>query len=166
MAYHVLAVAYPGRGHINPMMNLCKILSSLMPSHHQDMLITFVVTEEWKNLLGSGPTMPKNINISTIPNVLPSEFNRANDFPGFYDSVMTKMEAPFESLLQNLQTQVTIIIADAELLWIVPLANKWNIPVAILFTSSASVFSMFLHYHLLPKNEHLGINLSGRLYIT
>ncbi|XP_054819027.1 UDP-glycosyltransferase 87A1-like [Prosopis cineraria] len=146
MAYHVLAVPYPGRGHANPMMNLCKILASLMASHDQEILITFVVTEERQGLLGSDQTRPNNLTISTVPNVLPSELVRGSNFLGFYEA-----------------TRVTLIIAEAELQWAVPLANRWNIPVAILWTSSASVFSMFLHFHLLRQNEHLGINLSGRL---
>ncbi|XP_028792443.1 UDP-glycosyltransferase 87A1-like [Neltuma alba] len=160
MACHVLAVPYPGRGHVNPMMNLCKILASLRAPNEQEILITFVVTEEWQGLIGSDQTRLNSITISTIPNVLPSELVRGSDFPGFYEAVMTKMEAPFEVLLQDLQTHVTIIIADAELQWAVPLANRWNIPVATLWTNSASVFSMFLHFHLLRQNEHLGINFS------
>ncbi|KAK8645697.1 hypothetical protein V6N13_119520 [Hibiscus sabdariffa] len=35
---HIVAVPYPGRGHVNPMMNLCKLLCSKTPN----ILITFV----------------------------------------------------------------------------------------------------------------------------
>jgi UDP:flavonoid glycosyltransferase YjiC (YdhE family) len=37
---HVVAMPFPGRGHINPMMNFCKLLAS----RKHDILITFVVT--------------------------------------------------------------------------------------------------------------------------
>ncbi|KAF7816159.1 UDP-glycosyltransferase 87A2-like [Senna tora] len=159
MVFHVVAVPYPGRGHVNPMMSLCKILASSSMAPHE-LLITFVVTEEWQGLIGSDQNRPNNIRISTISNVLPSELVRGSDFPGFYEAVMTKMEAPFETLLRQIETKVTLFIADLELQWIVPLANRWNIPVAFLWTSSASMFSMLLHSHLCLQNGHLGIDLS------
>ncbi|KAJ0083792.1 hypothetical protein Patl1_31009 [Pistacia atlantica] len=106
---HVVAMPYPGRGHINPLMNLCKLLVS----RKQNIIITFVVTEEWLGLIGSNPR-PDNIRFRTIPNVIPSERVRAQDFPGFYEAVMTKMEAPFEQLLDRLEPPVTAIIADLE----------------------------------------------------
>ncbi|KAK8672478.1 hypothetical protein V6N13_110846 [Hibiscus sabdariffa] len=51
------------------------------------------------------------------PNVLPSEP------AGFYESVMTKMEAPFEELLDTLELPVTAIIADTELKWAITMEN-------------------------------------------
>ncbi|CAL0309661.1 unnamed protein product [Lupinus luteus] len=159
MAFHVVAVPYPGRGHINPMMNLCKSLLSSTSLHGHDILITFLVTQEWQTLIGTNYHMPHNITICTIPNVLPSELTRGSDFAGFYEAVMTKMEAPFEAFLDQIETPVTLIIADTELLWVVPVANHRHIPVALLWTSSASVFSMFLHHDLFRPNGHLGTNL-------
>ncbi|XP_020228882.1 UDP-glycosyltransferase 87A1-like [Cajanus cajan] len=49
---HVVAMPFPGRGHINPMMNLCKILACKRPN---EILITFVVTEEWLGFIGADP---------------------------------------------------------------------------------------------------------------
>ncbi|EPS57953.1 hypothetical protein M569_16865, partial [Genlisea aurea] len=46
---HAVVVPYPGRGHMNPMMNLCKLLTSSFP----ELRITFVVTEEWLGLIDS-----------------------------------------------------------------------------------------------------------------
>uniref|UniRef100_A0A803LCU8 Uncharacterized protein n=1 Tax=Chenopodium quinoa TaxID=63459 RepID=A0A803LCU8_CHEQI len=46
---HVVAMPYPGRGHINPMLNLCKLILS----KSNDVFITFVVTEEWLGFLSS-----------------------------------------------------------------------------------------------------------------
>ncbi|OIV89028.1 hypothetical protein TanjilG_24098 [Lupinus angustifolius] len=159
MACHVVAVPYPGRGHINPMMNLCKSLLSSTSLHGHEILITFLVTQEWQTLIGTNHHMPHNIRICTIPNVLPSELTRGSDFAGFYEAVMTKMEAPFEAFLDQIETPVTVIIADTELLWVVPVANHRHIPVALLWTSSASVFSMFLHHDLFRRNGHLGTDL-------
>ncbi|KAJ0020228.1 hypothetical protein Pint_32461 [Pistacia integerrima] len=148
---HVVAMPYPGRGHINPLMNLCKLLVS----RKQDIIITFVVTEEWLGLIGSNPR-PDNIRFRTIPNVIPSERVRAQEFSGFYEAVMIKMEAPFEQLLDRLEPPVTAIIADLELRWPINLGTRRNIPVAALWTASTLYFSLLYHFYQFSK-EHLAV---------
>ncbi|CAH8282400.1 unnamed protein product [Eruca vesicaria subsp. sativa] len=69
---HVVAMPWPGRGHINPMMNLCKRLVRRDPNLH----VTYVVTEEWLGFIGSDPK-PHQIHFSTLPNLIPSELVRA-----------------------------------------------------------------------------------------
>lgn len=147
---------FPGRGHVNPMMSLCKILVSLQP----DILITFVVTEEWLGFIGADPK-PDNVRLASIPNVIPSERLKAANFPGFYEAVMTMMEAPFEQLLDQLERPVTLFLADVELLWGVGVGNRRNIPVASLWTMSASVFRMLLHFDLIEQSQHYPTDLSG-----
>lgn len=147
---------FPGRGHINPMMNLCKILVSTKP----DTLVTFVITEEWLGFIGSDPK-PHNIRFATVPNVIPAERLKAVDFPGFYEAVMINLELPFEELLDHLEPPVDVFFADVELLWGVSVGNRRKIPVASLWTMSASVFSMFLHFDLIEKNQHYPTDLSG-----
>ncbi|KAL7201422.1 hypothetical protein ACSBR1_033174 [Camellia fascicularis] len=72
---------FPGRGIINPMMNLCYLIASR--NHH--IFITFAVTEEWLSFLSFNPK-PDNIHFATIPNVIPSEIFRDADFPDFYEA--------------------------------------------------------------------------------
>lgn len=154
---HVVAMPFPGRGHINPMMNLCKLLAS----RKKDILITFVVTEEWLGYIGSDPK-PHNILFETIPNVIPPERLKTANFPGFYNAVMTKMEAPFEQLLDRLELPVTAIIGDIEVRWSTGVGTRRNIPVALFWTMSASVFSMFHHFDLHIKQSHAKIDLIGK----
>ncbi|KAI5321627.1 hypothetical protein L3X38_030698 [Prunus dulcis] len=90
------------RGHINPMINLCKLLSSKKP----DILITYVVTEEWHGFMGFDQK-PHNIRFATVPNLIPSELVRANDILGFVEAVNTKLEAPVEQLLDRLEQPVS-----------------------------------------------------------
>ncbi|KAF6144838.1 hypothetical protein GIB67_038937 [Kingdonia uniflora] len=133
---HIVALPYPGRGHINSMMNLCKLLAS-----KTKVIITFVVTEEWLGFIGSEPK-PHNIMFRSIPNVIPSELVRAADFAGFLEAILTKMEAPFEELLDQLEKpSVSAIIADTCLPWAVAVGNRRSIPMASLWPMSASVFS-------------------------
>ncbi|KAL5102312.1 hypothetical protein RYX36_006639 [Vicia faba] len=152
---HVVAVPYPGRGHVNPMMNLSKLLVSNNPN----ILVTFVVTEEWLGFIGS-ESKPNNIQFATIPNVIPSEEGRANDFLNFIEAVVTKMEEPFERLLDRLEPPPTVIIYDTFLFWVVRVANRRNIPVASFWPMSASFFLVLKHYHLLELNGDYPVNVS------
>ncbi|XP_059430671.1 UDP-glycosyltransferase 87A1-like [Corylus avellana] len=154
---HVVAMAYPGRGHINPMMNFCKILAS----KKTDILVTFVVTEEWLGFIGSDPK-PENIRFSSIPNVVPSELVRAADMNSFVEAVLTKMEAPFETVLDRLETPPAIIVADTFLFWAVGVGNRRNIPVASLWIMSAAVFSVFQHFDLFAQNKHFPVDISAK----
>ena len=74
---------------------------------------------------------------------------------------MTKMEDPFEQLLNRLEPPVTTIVADTFLFWAVGVGNRRNIPVASFFPMSATLFSMFHHVDLLAQNGHHPIDISG-----
>ncbi|XP_058107390.1 UDP-glycosyltransferase 87A1-like [Magnolia sinica] len=146
---HVVAMPAPGRGHINPMMNVCKLLSS-----NQGLIITFVVTEEWLGFIGSAPK-PSNIRLHSIPNVIPSERARGEDMASFVEAVYTKMADPFDQLLDQLDQPVSWIITDTYLTWAVEIGNRRNIPVASLWTMSSAVFSILYHNDLIMSNLHL-----------
>ncbi|GMY16786.1 isoform 2 of udp-glycosyltransferase 87a2 [Fagus crenata] len=88
---------------------------------------TLVVTEEWLGYIGSDPKL-NNIRFASIPNVVPPERLKAIDFPGFYEAAMTKMEAPFEQLLDRLEPPVDAILGDVELMWVIGIGNRRNIP--------------------------------------
>ncbi|KAK6234572.1 hypothetical protein QUC31_018374 [Theobroma cacao] len=152
---HVVALPYPGRGHVNPMMNLCKFITR----KRENILITFVVTEEWLGFISSN-AKHSNIRLASIPNVIPSELVRADDFPGFIQAVRTKMTAPFEELLDRLELPVTTILTDAALVWAIHAGNYRNIPVAALRTSPATVFSMLCYLDLFKQNGHFPVDLS------
>lgn len=150
---HVVAMPFPGRGHINPMLNFCKLLISLStPSDNA--VITFIVTEEWHGLLGS-VSVPANIRLTTIPNVIPSEVGRGKDWPGFIQSTFTNMEAPVEQLLDQIELpKPSVIIYDTYLKWVVELGNRRNIPLASFWTECATVLSILLHSDLLVQYGH------------
>ncbi|CAL5426256.1 unnamed protein product [Camellia sinensis] len=124
-----------------------------------DILITFVVTEEWLDL-GFEPKLD-NIHFATIPNVIPFEIGRGVDFPGFLEATLTKMEGPFERLLDRLEPpKPSIIIYDTYLGWVVGVGNRRNIPVASLFTMPTSMFTVFYHFDLLVQNGHFSADVS------
>ncbi|XP_058781995.1 UDP-glycosyltransferase 87A1-like [Vicia villosa] len=144
---HVLVIPYPSRGHINPMMNLSKLLVSNSPN----ILVTIIVTQEWLTLINTEPK-PDNIRFETIPNI------GGDSFLNVVDAVMTQMEAPVEELLDRLnQPPPTFIIYDAFLFWAVGVGNRRNIPVAAFWTSSTSeLWVQFFHIFL--QGKHLAEN--------
>ncbi|KAM0051167.1 putative 7-deoxyloganetin glucosyltransferase [Helianthus debilis subsp. tardiflorus] len=157
---HVVAIPYPGRGHINPMMNLCNLIALRHPSNF---LITVVLTQEWLGFIQPEPKPTSNIRFATIPNVIPSEVNRADDFPGFFNATLTKMEEPVEQLLRGMVVPISVVIYDTYLSWVLNMGSRMNFPVASLFTMSATVFTMFYYYHLLVENCNAGDNFSGNM---
>ncbi|GLT80716.1 hypothetical protein SLA2020_521410 [Shorea laevis] len=144
VAGHFVVVPYPGRGHINPVLNTCKLLVS----NSENILITVVLTEEWLDLLSSEPKTDR-IRFMSIPNVVPSERVRAADICGFAKAVWTKMKDPFERLLDGLNPPATLIMADTFLFWAVSVGNSRNIPVVSFWPMSAAMFLDLQHQHIL-----------------
>jgi UDP:flavonoid glycosyltransferase YjiC (YdhE family) len=145
---HIVAIPFPGRGHVNPMMVLCRQLIA------RGIHVTFVVTEEWLGLIKSlDPLPPPELNIMTIPNCIPSEHGRAKDHTGFIKAVYTKMTEPFEELLDQLELAPRAIIADTYLPWVVEVGDQRGIPVCSLFPMSAAFFSVLLHFERIPPPE-------------
>jgi hypothetical protein len=146
---HIVAVPFPGRGHVNAMTNLSRLLAA------RGAAVTFVVTEEWLGLIRSSSAAaaaePAGIRIRTIPNVIPSQHGRAADHSGFLDAVATEMEAPFERLLDGLEgPPPAALVADAYVPWVVGVGNRRGVPVWSLFPMSAAFFSAYYHFDRLP----------------
>nr|AFJ53019.1 UDP-glycosyltransferase 1 [Linum usitatissimum] len=100
-----------------------------------------------------------NIRFITIPNVIPSELIRGKDFKGFLEAVGTKLQAPFEKVLDGLlPLPVNVIITDTYLPWMCDVGSSRGIPVASLWTMPATVFSVFLHFDLLRQHRHFPIS--------
>ncbi|WVZ99041.1 hypothetical protein U9M48_044397 [Paspalum notatum var. saurae] len=120
--WHVVAVPYPGRGHVNAMLNL-----------------------------GSASSPAPRVRFEAIPNVIPSEHGRANDMAGFLDAVYTKMAAPFERLLDALAPPApAAIVADVFVPWAVGVDARRGVPVCVMCPISATMFAVQYNLHLLP----------------
>jgi hypothetical protein len=148
---HIVAVPFPGRGHVNAMMNLSRLLAA------RGAAVTFVVTEEWLGLIRSSSSSSSSsptaagVRLRTIPNVIPSEHGRAADHSGFLDAVATEMEAPFERLLDGLEgPPPAALVADAYVPWVFGVGNRRGVPVWPLFPMAASFFFAYYHYDRLP----------------
>uniref|UniRef100_A0A0E0L473 Glycosyltransferase n=1 Tax=Oryza punctata TaxID=4537 RepID=A0A0E0L473_ORYPU len=129
------------------MLNLCRILAA-----RDGVTATVVVTEEWLGMLGGAAAA--GVRLETIPNVVPSEHGRAGDMVGFVQAVYTRMEAPFERLLDRLALGAlppAAIVADTFVLpWAVGVGNRRGLPVCVLSPLSATMFSVHYHFDQLP----------------
>jgi hypothetical protein len=144
---HIVALPYPGRGHFNAMLNLCRLLAA-----RDGVSATVVVTEEWLGLLGAPAGLPDlgpRVRFESIPNVIPSEHGRANDMIGFLEAVYTKMEAPFERLLDQLPAPQAIV-AEVFLSWTVAVGARRGVPVSLMCPLSATMFAVQYNFHRLP----------------
>ena len=83
------------------------------------------------------------------------------DYGDFNEVVMTEMEVHFEELLDQLEPPVARILADFELQWPFGVGSRRKIPVASLWTMSASFFSLLHHYLAYRQNGDLSLNFSG-----
>lgn len=146
---HIVIVPYPGRGHINPMINLCRLLAS-----RDKLLISFIVTEEWSELVSSSSApLPHSLQLCTIPNVIPSERTHGTDHSGFVLAVYTKMAAPVEELIQRLHPPVGSIITSSCLMWVAEIGKRRNIPVSSLWTDSPSLFLAFHKFNVVDTDD-------------
>ncbi|KAJ0782970.1 putative UDP-glucuronosyl/UDP-glucosyltransferase [Helianthus annuus] len=73
------------------------------------------------------------------------------------------MEEPVEQLLRGMVVPISVVIYDTYLSWVLNMGSRMNVPVASLFTMSATVFAMFYYYHLLVENCNAGDNFSGNM---
>ncbi|KAM3390490.1 hypothetical protein ACQJBY_012213 [Aegilops geniculata] len=154
---HVLALPYPGRGHVNAMLSLCRLLAA------RGVATTVVLTEEWVGLVGAAePPLPERVRLAAIPNVIPSEHGRAADYPGFSVAVNTRMEAPVERLLEGMlptpEMAVVVVVADLLLQWAVPMASRRGVKACTFCPFSATNFAALYHFERLMAGSSLAVD--------
>ncbi|KAI6692094.1 hypothetical protein NL676_019804 [Syzygium grande] len=105
---HAVCVPFPAQGHINPMMQLAKLL------HARGVLVTFVNTEfnHRRLLQAKGPdSLPdlENFRFETIPDGLPpSDRNAMQDPRALCDSTRKDCLGPFKELLARINSDEVV----------------------------------------------------------
>ncbi|KAL2333023.1 hypothetical protein Fmac_014236 [Flemingia macrophylla] len=151
---HVVVVPYPSRGHINPMMNLSKILVS----KNANILVTFLVTQRWLPTIAAQPK-PLNVRLASLPDPAAS----ADTLADTVEAVMTQMEEPLDDLLRRLHPPPAFLLCDAFLFWTLAVANRRGIPAAAFWTTSSS--ELWLHYYHIFQRKQRGCTNSLLDYI-
>lgn len=153
---HVVLVPFPAQGHVNPMMQLAKLL------HSRGFHITFVNTEfNHRRLIRSQGHEFVNafpdISFETIPDGLPSSDRDATqDIPSLCDSTQKNCLGPFKELLLRLNSStevpsVTCIVLDGVMGFGRKAAEDLGIPQVQFWTSSPCSFMVYLHFDELLK---------------
>jgi len=146
---HVLVVPFPGQGHINPMMQFAKRLSS------KNLQVTFVTTEaNRKRMLQSQDTTSEvskksgEVRFETISDGLTSDSER-NDIVILSDMLCKIGGSMLVNLIERLNAQgdhISCIVQDSFLPWVPEVAKKFNIPSVFFWTQSCAVYSIYHHY--------------------
>ncbi|CAH9078448.1 unnamed protein product [Cuscuta europaea] len=156
---HAVCLPYPAQGHINPMLQLAKLL------HHHDFHITFVNTAfnhrrlQKSRQAGSLPELP-SFRFETIPDGLPpSDADATQDIPSLCESTTTTCLGPFKELLARLNGDpatppVSCIVSDGIMSFTLAAGDELGVPVVFLWTISACGFLGYMHYAQLMENGY------------
>uniref|UniRef100_A0A803R0P7 Glycosyltransferase n=2 Tax=Cannabis sativa TaxID=3483 RepID=A0A803R0P7_CANSA len=153
---HAVCVPFPAQGHVNPMMQLAKLL------HSRGFHMTYVNTEfNHRRLIRSkGLDSVKGLSdfqFETIPDGLPSSDRDATqDIPSLCDSTRKNCLGPFKKLLHKLNNccevpPVTCIVTDGIMTFGIEAAREFGIPEVVLWTASPCSFMGYLQYDELVK---------------
>ncbi|XP_065880507.1 7-deoxyloganetin glucosyltransferase-like [Euphorbia lathyris] len=169
---HAVCVPFPAQGHINPMLQLAKLL------HQKGFHITFVNTEyNHRRLLKSrGPESMDgrpNFRFETIPDGLPPPSEEAadstQDVPSLCASTKKNCLAPFRNLLSKLKNStevpaVSCIVSDCIMGFTMEASQQLKIPNFLLWTASVCSYVGFLQYRTLIQKGF--VPLKDASYLT
>ncbi|CAI9104054.1 OLC1v1002662C1 [Oldenlandia corymbosa var. corymbosa] len=146
---HAVCIPFPAQGHINPMIELAKLL------HSKGFRITFVNTEyNHRRLLKSrGPGSLDGFpgfRFQSIPDGLPppvaaedgggSAGDSTQDIPSLCDSTAKNFLAPFLALLKKLNSPASCVVCDAIMCFAIDAAREIGVPGYCFRTTCAASF--------------------------
>ncbi|XXG55343.1 hypothetical protein AAC387_Pa03g3038 [Persea americana] len=148
---HVVCIPFPTQGHINPMMQIAKLL------HSRGFLISFVNTDSsYQRLVRSGGLDPleclDGFRVMTISDGLPpSSGEGLKDSLAFLKAMKEKCVEPFRELLRELHHppdghRVTCIVSDSVMTFTLKVAEEMGIPEMIFCPIAACGFMAVAHY--------------------
>ncbi|CAI0444909.1 unnamed protein product [Linum tenue] len=172
---HAVCIPYPAQGHINPMLQLAKLLYS-----HGGFHITFVNTEyNHRRLLKSRggaaaffDSLPPGFNFQAIPDGLPPPptTDATQDIALLSDSTSKTCLAPFRDLVLKLNDAasssspaVSCIVSDGAMTFTLEVAKELGIPEALFWTPSACGVLAYANYHLLVQRGFFPLKDSSYL---
>lgn len=167
---HAVCVPFPVQGHINPMLQLAKIL------HCRGFYITFVNTEHnHRRLLKSrGPNSLDgfpDFKFQTIPDGLPpSDSNSTQDIPSLCDSTSKNCLGPFSSLLATLNNSapdippVSCVVSGAFMSFTLQAARQFGLPGVVFWTASACGLLGYAQYRRLLEKGYIPLKGISTIY--
>uniref|UniRef100_A0A175YD83 Glycosyltransferase N-terminal domain-containing protein n=1 Tax=Daucus carota subsp. sativus TaxID=79200 RepID=A0A175YD83_DAUCS len=158
---HVLCIPYPAQGHINPMLQVAKLL------HHKGFHISFVYTDFNHNRLIKSKGQQALDGLSdfrfySIPDGLaPSDPDATQDIATLCKYTPVTCLAPFSNLISKLNDSLdlgvpplTCIVSDATMSFTLKAAEKFGIPEILLWTASTCGLIAYMQYHQLVERGY------------
>ncbi|KAG6389249.1 hypothetical protein SASPL_150714 [Salvia splendens] len=160
---HVLAVPFPGQGHVKPLMRLCRQIAK------HGIKVTFVNAESIHHKLLSASQKQQDeddsIVMETVPDGFTSEDDPNNPFT-LLETLPKTMPQNLTDLIQRINTsspneKVTCLIADISFSWIFEIADKMGAEPVGFWTPS--IASLALTFHIPKLLEQGNLNINGSL---
>ncbi|XXG73416.1 hypothetical protein AAC387_Pa07g2336 [Persea americana] len=150
---HIVCIPLPAQGHINPMMQLAKIL------HSRGFFITFVHTDCVHKRLSTLDSLvcSDSFRFEVISDGLSPSFGEVKKGPEvFLQSVKENCVAPFRDLLRKLHHpsdghRVTCVVSDAFMTFTLKVAEEVGIPEVIFCPAAACGFMAIAQYRELMR---------------
>lgn len=153
---HVVCVPLPAQGHINPMMQVAKLL------HSRGFFVTFVNTHFTHNRLLRSQDLDslnslEGFRFETISDGLPpSDGEAMQDLQAICESTREKCAVPFRDLITKLNSSsdeplVTSIVSDGTMTFTLKIAEELGIPEIVFWPAGACGFMAFVHFRELIR---------------
>lgn len=159
---HALCIPYPAQGHINPMLQVAKLL------HSKGFHISFVHTDfNYNRLIKSKGSQAldglSDFRFYSIPDGLPpSDPGATQDIPTLCKYTPINCLAPFSNLISELNNfsisglpPVTCIVSDATMSFTLIAAKQFGIPEVLLWTASSCGLIAYMQYHQLVERGYI-----------
>ncbi|KAF3775570.1 Crocetin glucosyltransferase [Nymphaea thermarum] len=162
MAPHIMVVAFPAQGHINPILQLAKLLAS------RGVLTTFVTTTHAHKLISrsaAAATTITGLSFASISDGYDSSVETTT--PDYPQNLNRHAPSSLTSLVRSLAASgqpVDCIAYNFLLTWAADVASSLGVPSALLWIQPASVLSIF--YHFVEQSPHLFGDISGDIHLA
>ncbi|XP_012080127.2 UDP-glycosyltransferase 74B1 [Jatropha curcas] len=137
---HVIIVAYPAQGHINPLLQFAKRLAS------KGLKATLATTPYTISSIQASPA----VGIEPISDGFDEGgFNQASSVEAYLESFKTTGSRTLTELILKFNATgfpISCIVYDSLLTWVLDVATRLRVYSALFLTNSASVCSMYWHF--------------------
>nr|XP_043616180.1 UDP-glycosyltransferase 83A1-like [Erigeron canadensis] len=152
--FHVLVIPYPAQGHVIPLMELARRLTS------NGIKVTFINTEY--RVVSTSENDPSDLlQMVSVPDGMEPWEDR-NDFirliESLYQVMPTKLEELIKSINKNEDENITWIITDYAMGMVARVAQKMGIRLATFCSGSAAFMTLIMSVQKLLDNEVIDSN--------
>ncbi|CAF1860903.1 unnamed protein product [Brassica napus] len=139
---HVLLVALPVQGHLNPMLKFAKLLS------RPNLRFTLATTEQARDLLSAANTADEEhlspVDLAFFPDGLPKDHPRADD--SLLVSLRNVGAKNLSKIVESNRFSCIVTVPFAP--WVPGVAAAYNIPCALLWIQACGAYSVYYRYYM------------------